>query len=436
MNKAQLLQRFLRYVQIDTTARPETDDYPSSPGQLELGRLVVEELQAMGIKDARQNQHGIIMGTIPATNRKKGTDPICAKHPPGRSGKWGPSPFSDAPTIAWCAHLDTSPETTGAGVNPQVIDSYAGDDIVLPGDPSKVIRTADNPELDALRGRTLITSDGTTLLGADDKAGVAVILEAAAWLMEHPEIPHGPVRICLTCDEEIARGVIKLDQKEIGAVACYTLDGHASGEIDVETFSADQAVVTVRGVNIHPSIAKGRMTNAIRAAADFIARLPRSNLSPETTEGREGFMHPYKIGGGVGEVQMKILLRDFDAAKLDWQADQLRQIASATMQDFPAANIEVAIERQYRNMAEGLDREPRAVIYAEEALRRLDRTAKRTIVRGGTDGSRLTEMGLPTPNLSCGGHNPHSALEWACLDEMAESVEWLVALAEVWGEGK
>ncbi len=412
MNKDQLLQRFLRYVQIDTTARPETDDYPSSPGQLELGRLVVEELQAMGIKDAVQNEHGIILGTIPATIDG-------AKD-----------------TIAWCSHLDTSPETSGAGIKPQIIESYAGGDITLPGDPSKVILTADNPELDKLKGRTLITTDGTTLLGADDKAGIAVILEATKWLMEHPEIKHGPVRICLTCDEEIARGVIKLDLKEIGAVVCYTLDGHGSNEIDVETFSADQAVVTVTGVNIHPSIAKDRMTNAIRVAADFIARLPRKTQSPETTEGREGFMHPYEIEGGVGEMKMKILLRDFDASKLDGQADQLRQIASATMQDFPVAKIEVVIERQYRNMAEGLRNEPRAAEYAEEALKRLGRTAKRTIVRGGTDGSRLTEMGLPTPNMSCGDHTPHSALEWACLDEMLESVEWLVALAEVWGEKK
>jgi len=271
-------------------------------------------------------------------------------------------------------------------------------------------------------------------LGADDKAGVAIIMEAAAWLVEHPEIPHGPVRICFTCDEEIGHGVDKLDLQEIGAAACYTLDGHASGEIDVETFSADQAVVTVRGVNIHPSIAKGRMTNAVRVAADFIARLPRKELSPETTDGREGFLHPYEITGGVAEVKLKILLRDFDAAVLERLADRLRQIAAASMQDFPAAKIEVAIERQYRNMAEGLIREPRAVAYAEEALKRLGRPSKRTIVRGGTDGSRLTELGLPTPNLSCGGHNAHSPLEWACLDEMVESAEWLVALAQVWGE--
>jgi tripeptide aminopeptidase len=410
MNRDRLLQRFLRYVQIDTTAGPEAEGYPSSPGQLELGRLLLGELQTLGLADARQDRHGIVLATIP-----------------GRQA---------SPTIALCSHLDTSPETSGAGIRPQVIENYPGGDIVLPGDRSRVIRVGDNPGLDSLRGRTLITSDGTTLLGADDKAGVAIIMETAAWLVEHVEIAHCPLRICFTCDEEVGHGVDKLDLREIGATVCYTLDGHASGEIDVETFSADQAVVRIQGVNIHPSIAKGRMVNAIRAAGDFVGRLPRELLSPETTDDREGFLHPYEISGGVGEMKVKILLRDFDAAKLEGLADRVRQAAAATMREFPAVKIDVAIERQYRNMAEGLVREPRAVAYAEQALKRLGRTAKRTIVRGGTDGSRLTELGLPTPNLSCGGHNPHSPLEWACLDEMVESVEWLVALAGVWGEDK
>ena len=410
MNKKRLLERFLRYVKIDTTAQADAEGYPSSSGQLDLGRLLVAELQAAGIRDALQNQHGIVLATVPATT----------------SG--------NAPMIALCSHLDTSPETSGAGVRPQVIKNYAGGDIVLPGDKTRVIREADNHGLKSLLGRTLITSDGTTLLGGDDKAGVAIIMETAAWLVEHPEIQHGPVRICFTCDEEIGRGVDKLDLREIDATVCYTLDGHAAGEIDVETFSADQAIVTVSGVNIHPSIAKGKMTNAVRAAADFIARLPRENLSPESTDGREGFLHPYEMSGGVAEMKLKILLRDFDAAALAQLADRLQAAAAASMREFPAAKITVAVERQYRNMAEGLRAEPRAVAFAEEAYRRLGRTAKRTIVRGGTDGSRLTELGLPTPNLSCGDHNPHSPLEWACLDEMVDAVEWLVALAEVWGQ--
>jgi tripeptide aminopeptidase len=408
MNSQRLVQRFLRYVRVDTTAGSETAGYPSSTGQLELGRLLVAELCDMGIADAVQNEHGIVLATIPATASRA------------------------APTIAWCSHLDTSPETTGANVKPQVIVNYQGGDISLPGDSTRVIRTADNPELNGMIGRTLITADGTTLLGADDKAGVAIVMETAEWLLEHPEITHGAIRICFTCDEEIGRGVDKLNVEDVAATVCYTLDGHGSGEIDVETFSADQAVVTIRGVNIHPSIAKGRMTNAVRAAADFVAKLPRDVLAPEATEGRQGFLHPYEVSGGVGEATVKILLRDFDASALEEQARILRKTAGAVMQDFPAANIEVAIEKQYRNMAEGLAKEPRAVKCAQESLQRLGRTAKCTIVRGGTDGSRLTELGLPTPNLSCGGHNPHSPLEWACLEEMVESVEWLVSLAEVW----
>jgi tripeptide aminopeptidase len=411
MNKEQLLQRFLRYVSIDSTACGDSPNYPSSPGQLEVGRLLVEELKALGLADARQNEHGIVLATVPAT--------------PGRANR---------PVVCLCSHLDTSPETSGKDIKPQVIEKYAGGPLVLPGDKSRVILPEENPGMEELKGRTLITTDGTTLLGADDKAGVAIIMETAAWLMSHPEIAHGPIRICFTCDEEIGLGVSHLKLEELGATVCYTLDGHGSNEIDVETFSADQAVVTIKGVNIHPSIAKGRMTNAIRAAADFISRLPRNELSPETTDGRQGFLHPYELGGGVAEMKMKILLRDFDATKLDGLAELLRKNAAATMKEFPAAKIDVLIERQYRNMDEGLKNEPRAVAFAEEALKRLGRTAKKTIVRGGTDGSRLTEMGLPTPNLSCGGHNPHSPLEWACLDEMVESCEWLVELAKVWGE--
>ncbi|HUT08969.1 MAG TPA: peptidase T [Thermoguttaceae bacterium] len=412
MDRSRLLERFLRYVTIDTTAREGAQEYPSSPGQLELGRMLLDELRTIGIEDARQDEHGVVLATIPPTS-----------DPPG-------------PTIAFCAHLDTSPETPGLGVKPQVIENYAGGHIALPGDPSRVIRTDENPELDQLHGCTLITSDGTTLLGADDKAGVAVIVETAAWLAEHPEIPHGPVRICFTCDEEVGRGVDKLDLKQIGAAACYTLDGQGADTIDVETFSADLAVVTVHGVNIHPSIAKDRMTNAVRAAADFLQRLPRDRLSPETTEDRQGFLHPYEIGGGVGEVRLRILLRDFDTARLAEQAELLNGAAAATEREFPGAKIDVNVTKQYRNMSQGLTKEPRAVAHAEEALKRLGRTGQRTIVRGGTDGSRLTELGLPTPNLACGQHTPHSPLEWACLDEMVAAVEWLAKLTEVWAEGE
>jgi len=412
MNTRRLLQRFLRYVKIDTTARNDATSYPSSAGQLKLGRLLVRELKAMGIEDAQQDKFGIVLATVPAT----AAEPVA--------------------TIAFCSHMDTSPETTGKDVKPQVIRKYRGGDIVLPANPEQVIRVSDNPELEAAIGHTLITTDGTTLLGADDKAGLAIIMEAAQWLMENREIIHGRIRLCFTCDEEVGRGVEHVDVGQIGAVVCYTVDGHGCDELDVETFSAETAEVTVRGVNIHPSIAKGRMTNALRVAADFLARLPRDRLAPEVTEDREGFIHPLEISGGVGEVKIRLLLRDFETARLADHAGVLRQAADATLKDFPAARIEVGVVPSYLNMADGLVREPRAVSLAEKALARVGRTARKTIVRGGTDGSRLTELGLPTPNLSSGAHSIHSPKEWASLDEMALAVEWVISLAETWAEEK
>jgi tripeptide aminopeptidase len=405
-----LLDRFCRYVKIDTQAVEGAATYPSSLGQLDLGRLLADELRGLGLRDAAQDEHGIVLATIPATSRR------------------------DAPTIAWIAHVDTSPETSGRGVKPVVHANYDGRDIVLPGDPSKILRTADNPELLSLKGKTIITTDGTTLLGADDKAGVSVIMEAAAQLMSRPELPHGPIRVCFTCDEEIGHGVDHVDLKKLGAVVGYTLDGGGQGEIDGETFSADLAVVTVRGVNIHPMIAKGRMVNAVRLAGLFLDRLPRLCQSPETTADREGFLHPYRIDGGVAEVTMRILLRDFDTPRLAERAELLRTVARTIAAEFPRASVDVAVTPQYRNMADGLAREPRALAFAEEAMRRAGLEPKRAIVRGGTDGSRLTEMGLPTPNLSTGEHNPHSPLEWTCLEEMATAVRVLVELARVWAE--
>jgi tripeptide aminopeptidase len=410
MNSHRLLDRFLRYVQIDTTAVADADRYPSSPGQLQLGALLVEELRQVGIADARQDENGIVLATLPPT----------AAHA--------------VPQIAFCAHLDTSPETNGSGVKPRVIENYQGGDLLLPGDPSRVIRVADQPELAALVGRTIITSDGTTLLGADDKAGVAVIMESAAWLMEHPEIPRGAVRICFTCDEEIGRGVEHLRPEQLASAVCYTLDGQGSDTLDVETFSADLAVLKIQGVNIHPGIAKGRMVNALRVAADFIARLPRTTACPEATEGREGFVHPFEIAGGVAEVTLRTLVRDFDTPALAQWAGLLRETAAAVTAEFPGAKIDLTITKQYRNMSEGLARDPRAAAYAQRALEKLGRSASLTSVSGGTDGSRLTEMGLPTPNLATGEHSPHSALEWTCLEEMTAAGEWVVALVQTWAE--
>lgn len=410
MNAERLLERFLRYVAIDTQANDAAGSYPSSPGQWELGRLLVAELRALGLQQVVHDEHGLVWATLPATLTRP------------------------TPVIAWNAHLDTSPEASGAHVKPQIIRGYPGGDIPLPGDPRQVIRVAENAELGSLIGGTLVTTDGTTLLGADDKAGVAVIMEATAYLTEHPELAHGPIKILFTCDEEIGQGVAHVDVGQLGATAGYTLDGHASDEIDVETFSADLATVRVQGVNIHPSIAKGRMVNAVRGAAAFIAGLPQDAMSPEMTSGREGFLHPYQLHGGVAEVVLKILLRDFDAAKLAEQAESLRNLATSVEAELPGVRVAVEVTPQYRNMAEGLVREPRAVGCAQKAFERLGRTAKLTVVRGGTDGSQFTAQGLPTPNLSTGEHNPHSPLEWACLEEMVLAAQVLVELAQVWAD--
>jgi len=404
-----LLDRFCRYVRVHTEAVEGAPTYPSSPGQLELGKMILQELRDLGLKDTKQSEFGIVTATVPATVAGK-------------------------PTIAWIAHLDTSPETTGKNVRPVVHENYDGKDVVLPGDPTKVIRVTDSPELAQCVGKTLITTDGTTLLGADDKAGVAVIMEAAAYLVGHPEIAHGDVRVVFTCDEEIGHGVDHAHPRDIGAVVGYTLDGAGQGEVEGETFSADKATVTIRGKNIHPSIGKGRMINAVRLAGHFLDRLPRTSLSPETTADRQGFLHPYRIEGGVAETHIHILLRDFVTANLATQAELLRTVARTIEAEYPGASVEVKVDAQYRNMAEGMQNEPRAVAYAVEATRRTGLEPKLGSIRGGTDGSQLTAKGLPTPNLSTGEHNPHSPLEWTCLEEMQSAVRVLVELARVWAQ--
>jgi tripeptide aminopeptidase len=404
-----LLERFCRYVRIDTQANEASGTSPSTPGQLELGRLLTEELIAIGLEDAVQDEHGIVLATIPATAR------------------------NSAPTIAWIAHVDTSPETSGRNVRPVIHADYDGNDIVLPGDPSKVLRISDNPDLARLQGKTIVTTDGTTLLGSDDKSGATVVMEAAAYLASHPELAHGPIRVCFTCDEEIGHGVDRLNLKALGAQVAYTLDGSGTGEIDCETFSADLAIVKITGVNIHPSIAKGRMVNAARLAGLFLDRLPRLRLSPETTVDREGFLHPYRIEGGVAEATIRVLLRDFETARLKEEAELLHEIARTIVAEYPQAKIDVAVTPQYRNMRDGLGKEARAVSFAQEAMRKVGLEPKLTIVRGGTDGSRLTELGLPTPNLSTGEHNIHSPLEWTCVEEMETAVRVLIELAKLWG---
>jgi tripeptide aminopeptidase len=406
-----LLDRFCRYVKVDTTAVEDVERYPSSPGQLELGKLLASELKVLKLENVSQDESGLVWGTIPG-------------NVPG------------APTVAFLAHMDTSPEASGKDVKPQILRNYNGQDIVLPGDKTKIIKTSEAKGLAELKGKTVITADGTTLLGADDKAGVAVIMTMAAELMSKPQLKHGPVRVVFTCDEEVGRGVDKVDIAKVGAVCAYTLDGEAAGELENETFSADLATVTITGVNIHPGLALGRMVNSIRLAAQFIDRMPQQRLAPEMTCGRDGFLHPYVLEGGVPETKIKILLRSFDTAELAVQAELLRSIAATLQAEHPKAQIAVDIKKQYRNMKEHLEKEPRAVKLAEAAFRKAGLEPKYASIRGGTDGSRLSEMGLPTPNLSTGMHNFHSPLEYACLEEMESAVKVLMELVQLWGAEK
>ena len=409
MNRQRLLERFLRYVQVDTTASEQQESYPSSSGQWDLGRMLVEELKTIGYADAHQDDHALVWVTIPSNQADAG------------------------PTIAFNAHLDTSPETSGKGVKPQVIESYSGEVIQLSGDPQKTISMESNPELQQFLGTTLITTDGTTLLGGDDKAGVAIMMELAETLAEQSSLPHGEVKLLFTCDEEIGRGVDHVDFEKLGATACYTLDGGGANDVDIETFSADLAIVSIQGENIHPAIAKDRMVNALRVGADMIERLPKDQ-SPERTEGRAGFIHPYSMEGGVASATIRMILRDFDTEKLLEYAEQLEETAKDVQSAWPGSEVTVEVRKQYRNLSEGLRREPRAAAYAFLAHERLGRTAKSSIVRGGTDGSQMTERGLPTPNLSCGQHNIHSPLEWASLEEMVAAGNVAMELVKIWNE--
>ncbi|KAA5542100.1 peptidase T [Roseiconus nitratireducens] len=412
INRQRLLERFLRYVRVGTSADPDSQCYPSTESQRALGRLLADELVAMSAVDVRQDEHALVYATVPSTNGA------------GKSGA------GNTPTVALVAHMDTSPEAPGDPVRPQVVENYAGGDIPLANGDR--IRVDACPALKDLVGATLITTDGTTLLGGDDKAGVAIIMELAETLLENPHLAHGDVKVVMTCDEEIGRGTDKIDLESLDAAVAYTVDGGGAGVIDVETFSADAATVRVIGDNIHPSIAKGRMVNAVRAAADFVAALPRTSDSPETTEGREGFLHPYSISGGVGEATVKLLLRSFEVSGLEHYAEVIRNAAAEVESAVPGVKFEIVIDRQYRNLRDGLSKLPESVTLAEQAFQNLGTPCVKEIIRGGTDGSALTEKGLPTPNLSSGQHNIHSVREFACLDQMVTATEHLVELLSLW----
>lgn len=403
---ADALERFLRYVRIDTQSDPHSDSYPSTAKQLDLSRLLVEELKEMGAGDAELDEHGYVMATIPATAPR------------------------EAPTIALLAHVDTSFEVSGADVQPQVV-RYEGGELPLPGDPAQVLHPADLPELADHVGHELVTSDGTTLLGADNKAGVAEIMAAAAYLLRHPELEHGRLRICFTPDEEVGAGTDHLDLGRLGAEAAYTFDGSTAGEIEDETFSALQVKVGFHGRNTHPGTAKDVMVNAIKLAADFVASLPRDSRSPETTDGRDGFVHPVELEGHVDRSTVTLILRDFDEDELAGHERLVRELAERAAAGQP---VDVAVKRQYRNMKQYLDGHPRVVAAADEATRRVGLEPRRALIRGGTDGSRLSEKGLPTPNVFTGGHAYHSKREWICVADMGAAAAAAVHLAQVWAE--
>ncbi len=405
---ADLLDRFLRYVQIDTRSNDQSADTPSTPGQWDLLRLLQAELQALALTEVSLTGHGHLLATLPATSPKA------------------------TPTIAWFAHVDTATNLPGLA-RPIVHRAYAGRPIVLPDDPTQQLTLETTPFLRDCLGHDIITASGTTLLGSDDKSGVAVIMSAVRHLLAHPEIPHGRIRICFNPDEEIARGMGKIDLDQIGADFGYTLDGSAPGEIDAETFSADAAVLEIHGVASHPGWAKGVMVNAARLAGRFLAALPPA-LAPEHTAGRDGFIHPVECAASAESARVRLILRDFELAGLAAQRAVLERIVSDLRAAEPRARLDLTFTEQYRNMRYWLEQDMRPVEFAREALRRAGLTPKSAAIRGGTDGSNLTARGLPTPNLFCGMHEVHSPREWVSLQDMAKAVVTLLHLTQVWDE--
>ena len=405
------LERFLRYVTINTRADEGSSSCPSTPGQLTLLRMLVNEATSLGLSDVTMDEHGYVMATIPSTTTKE-----------------------RVPVIGFIAHVDTSPEMPGQDVKPIVHERYDGRDLELPDDPSVVLRAADNPALASHLGHDIVTASGLTLLGADDKAGVAEIMAAAEYLMAHPEIPHGVIRIGFTPDEEIGRGANHFDVARFGAICAYTMDGGSAGELEWESFSADAMTITFRGFNTHPGYAKGRMANAIKMAAELIERLPKDRLSPETTDGYEGYVHPYVMEASVDRTSVKFLIRDFSSEKLEEKEAFLEQLAREVAARYHNTSVEIRIAESYRNMREILEGYPEVVECAREAVRRSGLTPVERPIRGGTDGSRLSFMGLPTPNLFAGEHNFDSRLEWVCAHDMDKAVETIVNLSRVWEE--
>jgi tripeptide aminopeptidase len=410
-----LLDRFCRYVRIDTQSSDKSDTYPSTAGQKDLLRVLVDDLKAAGLDDATMDEHGYVMATLPSN--------IPTAH----------SAHGKVPVIGLLAHVDTYHEVSGKNVKPVVHRNYDGGDLALPGDPAIVLRTSEEPELAACRGLTIVTSDGTTLLGADDKAGVSEILEVLWRLWEDPSRLHGPIRVAFTPDEEVGGGTKYFDVKQFAADYAYTVDGSGLGAIEAESFCADSAHVTVTGVDVHPGYAKGKMVNAVRVMSELVLALPRTR-TPETTEGREGYLHPINMSGNVSEVRAHFLVRDFTEEGLRELEDVLRRAAADVERRYPGAHVDVAISESYRNMKDAIEKDPKVVSYAEEAVRRAGLTPRHESIRGGTDGARLSYMGLLTPNLFDGSMNFHGKKEWVPLEWMDKAVETVLHVLNVWVE--
>ncbi len=408
--KHTVTDRFLKYVQIDTQSDASSKSYPSTEKQKNLGKLLVEELLAMGISDAHLDEHGLVYATIPSNTDKK------------------------VPVLCFCSHMDTAPDCSGKDVKPIIHKNYTGADIVLPDDHTQVIRLADHADLKNQIGHDIITASGTTLLGADNKAGVAEIMDAANFFMTHPEVKHGEIKILFTCDEEIGRGVDKVDLEKLGADFGYTVDGETLGYIEDETFSADSVTINITGVSVHPGFAKGKMEHAIKIASEIVARLPKDRLSPETTEKMEGFVHPTSISGMLEKATVKFIIRDFTDEKLAAHEAELKAIMEDVLKDYPNSTAEFIVNEQYRNMQKILVKNPEITNYALQAIERTGVKAVRNSIRGGTDGSRLSYMGLPCPNIFAGEHAFHSKHEWVSVQDMHKAVETIINICCIWEE--
>jgi tripeptide aminopeptidase len=409
-----MVERFLQYVRIDTQSEENSDTYPSSLKQLNLSRILVQQLKDLGLRHVVLNKYGYVFATLP--------------------GNLPPNYKKKIPVIGFIAHVDTSPDVSGANVKPVIFKNYSGGKLVLPGDSAQIIQPETDPELKNCIGHDIITSDGTTLLGADNKAGIAEILTAMEILITRKDIIHGDIRIAFTVDEEIGSGTKHFSIEEFGAAYSYTIDGETAGEIEDETFCADTVHLIIQGINMHPGYAKNKMVNAIKIASEIIHRIPRDTLSPETTEKREGYLHPNSIFGGVEKTEIKFLIRDFTIEGLKKIELLLKQTINEVKSDYPSANIDIKIVESYRNMGYVLEKYPHVVEYALEAVERSGLNPKKNIIRGGTDGARLSYMGIPTPNIFTGGHNFHSKKEWISIQDMEMAVSTIVNLVIIWAD--